>query len=410
MVHRLAHVAVAAIACALAVCCCGCRANSSGTSGRAEAGGDEDANAPVGSPCGGDAGAPSGSGRDSAATDAWASDAGDDASPPNCGAGGPGVTSCGSDGESCCTSLEVEGGTFYRDYPDTSDGGDAESAAASVGGFRLDKYLVTVGRFRQFVEAWNGGAGYLPAAGSGKHVHLNGGRGLANGDDPGTYETAWDAVDWDSQVAPTDCNLGCSNLGAWTPSPGDQENLPLNCANWYEAYAFCIWDGGFLPSDAELEYAGAGGDEQRLYPWGSASVVSSAYAIVQYDYPDGSPDASLWADLWYASVANIAPVGTAAAGVGRWGQLDLVGEVWQWDLDSNGPFFEPCSDCAGLTLVDGPALAVTAAGQWSILPSVDARALRGCSFGSLLSSAADQRVGEPSERSPFDGFRCARVP
>lgn len=40
------------------------------------------------------------------------------------------------------------------------------------------KYLITVGRFRQFVNAWF--AGWRPAAGSGKHSHLNGGEGLAN--------------------------------------------------------------------------------------------------------------------------------------------------------------------------------------------------------------------------------------
>ncbi len=48
---------------------------------------------------------------------------------------------------------------------------------ASVSGFRLDKYQVTVGRFRQFVAA--SVAGWRPAAGSGKHAHLNGGQGLA---------------------------------------------------------------------------------------------------------------------------------------------------------------------------------------------------------------------------------------
>jgi hypothetical protein len=76
-----------------------------------------------------------------------------------------------------------------------------------VSGFRLDKYLVTVGRFRQFVDAWSGGAGYTPPAGSGKHTHLNGGLGLANNENPGTYEPGWVGSD-DSDIAPTITNLG----------------------------------------------------------------------------------------------------------------------------------------------------------------------------------------------------------
>ena len=62
---------------------------------------------------------------------------------------------------------------------------------ATVSEFRLDRYLVTVGRFRAFVSAWSGGNGWLPSPGSGKHTQLNGGLGLQNvADDAGVaYET-----------------------------------------------------------------------------------------------------------------------------------------------------------------------------------------------------------------------------
>src|SRR6202007_2812018 len=99
-------------------------------------------------------------------------------------------------------------------------------------------------------------------------------QGLADVADAGTYESGW-LESYNSQVAPTDANLVSScdvpNTATWTTSPGTQENLPMNCVNWYESYAFCIWDGGFLPSEAEWEYAAAGGSQQREYPWGATA-------------------------------------------------------------------------------------------------------------------------------------------
>src|SRR5258707_2617317 len=90
---------------------------------------------------------------------------------------------------------------------------------ATLSTFRLDKYEVTVGRFRRFVSAWNGGAGFTPPAGSGKHGHLNAGLGLANSAAAGTYESGWSESD-DKQIAPTDDNLGlCRGYATWTPSP-----------------------------------------------------------------------------------------------------------------------------------------------------------------------------------------------
>jgi formylglycine-generating enzyme required for sulfatase activity len=267
-----------------------------------------------------------------------------------------------------------------------------------VSGFRFDKYLVTVGRFRQFVEAVfppDGGTGWLPPAGSGKHTHLNGGQGLANGGSAGSYESGWATSD-DGNIAPTDANLttNCdySNYATWTSSAGSQENLPINCVNWYEAQAFCIWDGGFLPSEAEGEYAAAGGSQQREYPWGSTSPgtpcpgAGCQYAIFACYYPGGSVGCS--------GVSNIAPVGTATSGAGLWGQLDLVGEVWEWGLDwYSANYADPCTDCAVLT----------ASSQ---------RVVRGGTFssGSAPLQASYGYGTFPDRRSYGFGLRCARSP
>ncbi|HTB78062.1 MAG TPA: hypothetical protein VK762_32680, partial [Polyangiaceae bacterium] len=152
----------------------------------------------------------------------WGSAVACPASTPSCNAGScgqplscqqslAGLTNCGSASESCCTSPQVPGGSFDRTYANSGDGGTGEADPASVSGFRLDKYSVTVARFRQFVTAWNNGSGYLPADGSGKHAYLNGGMGLMNSGAPGTYEAGWSAAN-DSNVAPTTTNLDCAYM------------------------------------------------------------------------------------------------------------------------------------------------------------------------------------------------------
>ncbi len=309
----------------------------------------------------------------------------------SCGPAGPGMTHCGAASDSCCASLEVAGGTFFRKYTNSGTGPTGEADSATVSGFRLDKYLVTVGRFRQFVSAWNAGAGYLPPAGSGKHTHLNGGRGLASvGGDAGLqYEPGWVASD-NSEIVPTNTNLGCPGSAAyatWTPSVGNNENLPINCINWWEAYAFCIWDGGFLPSQSEWEYAAAAGSQQREYPWGTTPPgTGNQYAIYGCYYPSGSGTC--------ASAANIAPVGTASLGAGLWGQLDLEGELFQWNLDGFGTtFVDPCADCANLA--DGSH-----------------RTLQGGNFANAPSMFSPPYYGgdTPTDRYDDNGIRCARTP
>jgi formylglycine-generating enzyme required for sulfatase activity len=258
------------------------------------------------------------------------------------------------------------------------DGGPTgEANPATVSSFRLDEFDVTVGRFRKFVSAWDGGAGYLPPAGSGKHSQLNGGLGLANSEDPGTYETGWAASD-DSHIAPTDDNLGCHATtaceGTWTESPAGNENLPIDGVNWYEAYAFCIWDGGFLPTEAEWEYAAAGGSEQREFPWGAKDPGSISNEYIQY----------------YSQ-----PVGMAPLGAGRWGQLDLEGESVQWVFDWPSAFVEPCVNCASWTTGRGLG------SRWEVGTSAFYDPV-------YLVPSTLRFSGSPTMRA--GGFRCARMP
>jgi len=261
---------------------------------------------------------------------------------------------------------------------------------------------VTVGRFRQFVAAWDGGSGYAPLPGSGKHAHLNGGLGLEEIQaDGGTlYESGWNAAD-DTNIAPTDANLACygGTFATWTPSPAGQENLPINCVNWFEAFAFCIWDGGFLPSEAEWGYAAAGGGEQREYPWGSTPPGTQNQRAIYGCYYPGGADGGLPSCM---GVTNLAAVGTAPAGTGAWGQLDLAGDVFQWIADYYAPTYpNPCTDCAALLPT---TYRVVRGGSYNLDSSWLGSSFRAWNVpsGPMTTDGASRIDGL--------GFRCARTP
>src|SRR5262245_28154054 len=53
----------------------------------------------------------------------------------------------------------------------------------------------------------------------------------------------------------------------WTNNPEVSENKLMNCVTWYEAMEFCIWNGGYSPTELEWHYAASKGIEYRAYPW-----------------------------------------------------------------------------------------------------------------------------------------------
>jgi formylglycine-generating enzyme required for sulfatase activity len=365
-----------------------------------------------------DAPSPEASPADSALPDA-PDDAAPDAPladlPPSCAPGGPGMTDCGPTRESCCTSLLVEGGTFYRTYTNSGAGPTGEADPATVSSFRLDKYEVTVGRYRQFMKAW--AAGYVPDPGSGKHTHLNQGQGLVQGGDAGAvYEPGWVATPGDMWITPqsepgtvfnydagtatnyADGGGSATWFPTWTGTPGPHEKLPINYVRWYEAYAFCIWDGGFLPSEAEWEYAAAGGAEQREYPWGSTDPgTKNQYAIYRRDgsdcyYPDGG--------MCMLAALGFAPVGTTVLGGGKWEQLDLAGNASEWTLDCGGtPYLDPCVDCASWT------------GNGGYYSDVGCGIRGGMYMDWVTNILPTSESGNvPEDPNPTLSIRCARAP
>lgn len=246
---------------------------------------------------------------------------------------------------------QVAGGPYER-------GPVADRLPASVAPFLLDELEVTVARFRPFVTDFAG----PPSAGSGAHPNVAG--------------SGW-REEWASllpvSASELDAALHCNHdWETWSSDPAEKEDFPITCASYYLAFAFCVAQGGRLPSEAEWEYVAAGGAQQRIYPWG-----------------DSEPNAEL---AQYQSL-SAAAVGTHAQGKARFGPQDLAGSVWEWTLDYFGTYPGDCDRCAE---VENGFERVLRGGDW---------------LGDASYLAASFRFqADPAAALANVGFRCAYDP
>jgi formylglycine-generating enzyme required for sulfatase activity len=329
-----------------------------------------------------------------AGLDAVADSAG--SGPPSCQVPGDGRTNCGVAGDaSCCVTLPVtHSPSFLRDYDGTDAGSDAGNPAY-ITAFNLDKYEVTVGRFRQFVAAWV--SGYRIDAGAGKHTAtMNGESGLGmqlDGEAP-IYESGWQ-LDWSNMLpdsgAGWDNEQLSSTVKAWT---GGDDKKPMGYVTWYEAYAFCIWDGGYLPSEAEWDSAAQQGQQvgvgQRAYPW-SVPPTSTVIDCNHANYAGGVDGGSCNEEGGPSDVGSY-----SAMDESDWGHDDLAGNLWEWTLDWYYPYYvNPCNDCAHVGDAGFPDAS---------------RVLRGGGYANPAESVRAVHRYSPTSLGPQDGygFRCAR--
>jgi formylglycine-generating enzyme len=309
-------------------------------------------------------------------------------------AGGACQQTCAGE-RGCCAFDFVPMGTFER-------GGlaDPVERPASTNSFYLDTFEVTVGRFREFAadyDRWR--AAGNPRVG-------------AAGYDP-VLESGWQER-WNNALPPSADALRATvercytipystvRYAAQNPLEPGVERLPLNCVSWFEAFAFCAWDGGRLPTELEWEFAAAGSDENRRYPWGDDEVTTEhveyacGFDADRFDAGSVVIDAGAGEEpISYpqCEMDDFPQVGSRPAGTGRWGQRDLAGSLHEWVLDTGALY--PTGGCFNCVSLEDERTRMFRGGSW-FDPSV-------------VHFAVHERNGmDPAGRLHMLGVRCAR--
>jgi formylglycine-generating enzyme required for sulfatase activity len=291
-----------------------------------------------------------------------------------------------------CNEVIVAGGEMTL-----GEEGGAPSATPpvqniTVSAFRMDSYEVTVARFRRFVAAG------MPAPPA-QVVRLQRAitlQPVGGGPWPVSLPYVAGMPLADGGTADLRCN--------WTPSPSTWESDPINCVDWYTAMAFCVWDGGRLPTGAEWEFAArfrplrddTGNDIRRgrRYPWGDRA-------------PTCDDANSMGCNKGQPRATRAVGVGMNAQGFQlSWlGLYDLAGNVEEFTVDSVSGYDSECWSraAAGFSREDPVCIPTDMAFHHPVI--------RG---GSLRSREVDlrsagRRETTRTERARDNGFRCVRL-
>ncbi len=143
-----------------------------------------------------------------------------------------------------------------------------------LGGYKIDKYEVTVGEYRACVEA---GACPLPRRA-----------------DSDTRDSYYD-------------------------NPAYFQ-YPVIQVSWWDAQGFCAWEGKRLPTEAEWEKAYRGAIDTRMYPWGETGTLTCDQ--MNFTLPSKR-----------LCNRDTVRVGLYPAGASPYGAMDMGGNVFEWVHD-----------------------------------------------------------------------------
>jgi formylglycine-generating enzyme required for sulfatase activity len=96
----------------------------------------------------------------------------------------------------------------------------------------------------------------------------------------------------------------------------DKPNHPVVGVDWYDAWAYCRWRGGRLPTEQEWEKAASWDPKlkrKRVYPWGDEVVAGLCNSNALGDGFD-----------------QTCPVNEFPKGVSAYGCYNMAGNVWEW--------------------------------------------------------------------------------
>jgi formylglycine-generating enzyme len=193
----------------------------------------------------------------------------------------------------------VKGGTLFATDPISKKNIEVEIKA-----FLLDKNLVTVADFEEFVKATH----YVTEAEK---------FGNAGVFEDKTHE--WILLDGADFRYPFGKD-----------KPKAEGNHPVTQVSWNDAHAYAKWKGKRLPTQWEWEHAAKNGENtNQQYTWGESLVVAGKYKANtwqgSFPYTNTKED----------GYAYTSPVGVF--GKNNLGLSDMGGNVWQWCEDSIEP-------------------------------------------------------------------------